>query len=453
MAEAISGLRLQPLMLTASNIVIAHEVLIRLKSRQEPGAFFARQTASDTLALFLWQAEVMLNRSGTWFLNLPVKVLCDPLLIKPLLFFTHQNRLAIEIQDPENAVTLDNESHHFLKVNIHQLRKNGWMVWLDDWTLSVHDYYMKADIVFDGIKLDRSLITSPYLKRLINVARQLAPFILAEGIENEKLREHACFSAADIGQGFLWPEKAVDIKPDQPINKYLNKWLPQSENNCYSDVKVYCSLSDRYFTEGLIALMKQALHHVDPRKRHRICEVDEVHQADIYLSECMPGEKPFDFPGRCRSWNANIADLRCYHIRIVRDNALPSWVACSPDAAVINRKGCKDDAQKGLELVLKQLLRPWENPVYRCETKCSSCYVNHLSAREQETVIRFGTGQTVAVMAQEMGCSPKTVSVYKRRAMFKLRLLRNRDFIIYTQRVAEHRGTLLMQKIKTHRDR
>ncbi len=434
-AEIVAGIRLQPLMLAANNLLVAHEVLISLADRQNPERFFSRLTSDDTLAIFFWQAETVLQRSGTYFLNLPVSVLCDPHAIEPLLAFAHENRLVIELQDPENALTLDEKSKQNLIWNIWRLRKYGWMIWLDDWKASFHRFYRDAGIVFDGIKLDRSLASSRQLARLIKMARQLALFVLVEGIETEALLEHAVLSGADLGQGFLWPESGIKNMPKTPLTQYVDKYCSGSKKPACIYIDVCCSVPDHYLKIGLIGLMEKALAGLADNHIWRIRETQERTQADIIISECQPGEVPYS--EACYNENTPlIAETKCT-LRIVRDAPIQKWVACSRNAAVLYRKANMDTTIKGMASLLRCFLHPREKYSPACNDRCTYCTSYRLSLREREALMRFGLGQTVSLMAQNMQCSPKTISGYKRRLMTKLRLFRHNEFYSYAQRVAD----------------
>ncbi|PNF13469.1 hypothetical protein A6J71_00050 [Enterobacter cancerogenus] len=228
--DAIEGIRLQPLMLMSKNTCVAHEALVLLNDSTTPERFFKHLSSDEILAIFFWQAEMLLQRSGTFFLNLSLSVLCNSLLIKPLLSFAHQNRLVIELQDPEKISLLNDNSIHRLVDNIKRLRENGWAVWLDDWEESFHEYFINIGCVFDGVKIDRSVITSPRLDCLIKLARHLAPFVLVEGLETTRLRDYALLCKADLGQGFLWPEIKLNLLPKPYLSYYLDKYkMPVTE--------------------------------------------------------------------------------------------------------------------------------------------------------------------------------------------------------------------------------
>ncbi|GEM_PF-209945 len=451
--EMISGIRLQPLMLTSTHIVVAHEVLICLNGQETNEHFFSRLPAKDKLAIFFWQAEMVLQRHGTFFLNLPVSILCDSVAMESLYSFTHENRLVIELQDPEKALLLDKKSQHDLLWNIKQLRKNGWMVWLDDWKVSLHNYFINSGIVFDGVKIDRSVISSRNLGSLVKLARQLAPFILVEGIETAPLLEYATFSGADLGQGYLWPEKRMDVSPVLPLKQYLDKWLEAVKNPQAIVIDVCCNVEDPYFSKGLISLMEQILKKIMHNRRYCIRVTPEAAHADIILYECMPGELPFPYPGTCQNEGIPLIKQSGCQIRIVSDKPVLPWIYCTASAAVLYRYARLEETSEGLERLLSVFLRPWESRKYAVTRKCTYCMNDRLSKRERETLIRIGSGQSVSFMAQEMGCSPKTVSGYKRRIMTKLHLLRHNEFNSYARRLAakklnSEKGTSIEKSIK-----
>ena len=57
-----------------------------------------------------------------------------------------------------------------------------------------------------------------------------------------------------------------------------------------------------------------------------------------------------------------------------------------------------------------------------------------LSERELQTVLKIASGKKLSEIAEEMTLSPKTVSVYRARALEKLKLTTNADITMYAIR-------------------
>ena len=57
-----------------------------------------------------------------------------------------------------------------------------------------------------------------------------------------------------------------------------------------------------------------------------------------------------------------------------------------------------------------------------------------LSERELQTVLKIASGKRLSEIAEEMTLSPKTVSVYRARALEKLKLSTNADITMYAIR-------------------
>ena len=57
-----------------------------------------------------------------------------------------------------------------------------------------------------------------------------------------------------------------------------------------------------------------------------------------------------------------------------------------------------------------------------------------LSERELQTVLKIASGKKLSEIAEEMTLSPKTVSVYRARALEKLKLSTNADITMYAIR-------------------
>ena len=83
--------------------VFAHEVLVEIRNVNLE-VLFASLPSRSALQIFFWQANTLLQipaRDGYW-LNLPAEHLLDERAIRLLLALRHQQRLTIEIQDPDH---------------------------------------------------------------------------------------------------------------------------------------------------------------------------------------------------------------------------------------------------------------------------------------------------------------------------------------------------------------
>jgi DNA-binding NarL/FixJ family response regulator len=69
--------------------------------------------------------------------------------------------------------------------------------------------------------------------------------------------------------------------------------------------------------------------------------------------------------------------------------------------------------------------------VQRLVTPQSSLPHERLSEREQQTLVMIASGRKLSEIAEELGLSPKTVSVYRARLLEKMKLSSNAELTHY----------------------
>jgi EAL domain-containing protein (putative c-di-GMP-specific phosphodiesterase class I) len=210
--SSINGIRLQPLINLKNGKNIAWEVLSWLKG-SDAERWFSTLSAESHLAIFCWQVDEVIKYNKNFWLNLPVKVLSNPGFISHILSICHQNRLTIEVQDPENIVFLDQVEVLQFKNGIQLLRRAGWPVWLDDVTSEIVNKLPSIIMEVDGIKINRNeLKNERKFRAFVQNATVYSSNLLAEGIEDEKTLEKIIKHGIVHGQGFLWPETKIELK-------------------------------------------------------------------------------------------------------------------------------------------------------------------------------------------------------------------------------------------------
>lgn len=214
--HGIEGIRLQPMVDLKSGKQQGCEVLSLLAPPMSYEDFFQTLPPEASLVLFFRQLDTLkqLNEPGPFFLNLPVRVLSDPDCIRRLrrVRTCYHRNLVIELQDPEELLSMDDCQKNTVKEQMQKLRTKGWSIWLDDLTPDIWGGIKNNGFWFDGVKTDWREMTRRTLPNLVKQARQLGRKILVEGVETEKDLIRASASGAELGQGFLWPDKLIPFK-------------------------------------------------------------------------------------------------------------------------------------------------------------------------------------------------------------------------------------------------
>ncbi|MFS3191060.1 EAL domain-containing protein [Klebsiella pneumoniae] len=429
----IKGLRLQPLKDLRTGDTFAWEVLSWLDN-QDAETWFSSLSAESHMAIFCWQATEVLKSNGNYWLNLPVKVLTNPLFIDVISFLRHQNRLTLEIQDPNNIMSLDPLEKLKFQRGVRKLRKSGWHVWLDDVASDIAQELSVINVAVDGIKIDRNELVSSYgFTCLVYEAKKLTKFILAEGIENEKQLVAVTKEGVIYGQGFLWPEKKIAIcLPDSCIN-HAKHWFDIKEQLKQNQVSIYINTSNAYIRQGIEYLLwdfiKTSLYK-DNAPLIVLC--DQPTQADIIVNEHIPGDLPFE----CISTKAGVILRKQYVISLYKDAEHKAKMRCPG----IGSSLCYDDKVStywsSLKHSIERILKTewYEHAV--SSSICRLCRKRQLTIREKEIIYMMAKGQTIQSIAVQYGCSRKVIGAHKRALMRKLHIINNMDFYRFLKRIA-----------------
>lgn len=216
-ANIINGLRLQPIVDLKSGEVIAHEVLSRLADGISAEKFFCQLSALEHLQIFMWQCNRVLTSDlkGHFHINLPVLALLDSECVITLFLLDHQDRITIEIQDPETLTSLTTEERVLFVTNLEYLMPVGWSIWIDDITEWCVKEVAALKLNFRGFKIDYRTMhaarsCSHSLNKIVNHLRKLSRVIVAEGIETTADKELAMNDGIEFGQGYFWEEKFIE---------------------------------------------------------------------------------------------------------------------------------------------------------------------------------------------------------------------------------------------------
>lgn len=434
--DNITGLRFQPLVELKTGRIIAHEVLVEVKT-VSPEDFFTALTPEYTLALFFWQAKEILRShySERFWLNLPVAVFLDPQAITRLCSFQHQYRLTLEIQDPENVVTLDTFQRKSLSAALQQLKNAGWQVWLDDLSSATEMDISLLCLPVDGVKIDRlEMQHHDRLKKLIAAAKNdFSSPVLVEGIESKSDVKRLIDYGARYGQGFLWPELKTPVVIPRRVAEQAEEWRIEAMLLNSDKLKIAICCVNSWFKEGIMQLISTLLY--DPFKSNvwsKVSLVEQDDDADIVFRYCLPGQLPFD----CQRFHNDAA----YQARILRkryvilhDGLQPHmYCRCPVVATTLSSKNSLEQMQNKLMNLLNATagrLNP--TPPSLFTGFCRACQKRALTTRESEAVISLGKGNDTSSVARQMGCTIKNVSFYKRSVMEKLNLSTNLEFMQY----------------------
>lgn len=221
MWSCIEGFRLQPFIDLKTGEHTGQEVLSILSTGVEPEHFFRTFAPEVCLLQFFDQMDIVWQMKMTTpcFLNLPVRVLAEPKCLR-LLTQTqvcYRRNVVIEVQDPAALVIAEDRLKEAVMGGVDTLRHYGWQVWLDDLTYDVCRVLSRTGMLFDGVKIDhKEMRRHKSLNLLVQKAKKLVAYqeenVLIEGIETENDLVRARNSGANLGQGFLWPEKRMPFR-------------------------------------------------------------------------------------------------------------------------------------------------------------------------------------------------------------------------------------------------
>lgn len=432
--SVIKGLRLQPLKDLRTGETFAWEVLSWLDN-QDAETWFSSLSAESHMAIFCWQVTEVLKSDGNFWLNLPVKVLSNPQFIDYISCLRHQNRLVLEIQDPNNITLLDPLEKLTFQTGVHKLQESGWPVWLDDVTFNIAEELPVINIAIDGIKIDRNELISSYgYSCLVQKAKEFTDFILSEGIENEKQLDAVTKEKIIYGQGFLWPEKKIAIRlPESCINQ-VKHWLGAKEQFKQNQVFVYINTDNSYIRQGIEYLLWEFIKTSqcnDSALFVVLC--DQAIHADIIVNEHIPGDLPLE----CILSKAGIVRRKQYVISLYKDPVHKPKICCPGIGASL----CYDDKVATFWYYLKHSIkRILQTKCYKHTvgsfSVCHSCRRRQLTKREKEIVYMMAKGQTTQSIAAQYGCTSKVVGAHKRALMRKLHIINNMDFYRFLKRIA-----------------
>lgn len=441
--SAIKGLRLQPLINIKTGNAIAYEVLSWMKI-QDIETWFINLAPELHLAIFNWQVSEVLKRTGTFWLNLPVKVLCSPKLVNSLLLLSHQNRIVIEVQDSGNISILNGlEKLHFI-AGVNLLRRAGWSVWLDDVTSEIARELPGFNVAVDGIKIDRKeLLNRESLGRLINDLSFINEKLLIEGIENKEQLDYVSRLNINYAQGFLWKEEKIPLTIPHDFESLAKYWFDNRLKNEINQTKIYIRTNDNYVAQGICYLLWE-ISSTDYQlgKLSSITICNKAEHADLIVNEYQPGDVYFKCELTSLGCFSLLKKIRTY-IYVYKSSKYRLQIRCPGNIYSL----CFDDKLSAYRNIIKESLS--DKPLIYNKTDyknyfsaCRLCHNRKLTKREKEIADMMANGLSSQKIANHFGCTRKVVGAHKRALMRKLNILSNFDYCVFLNKIANRNKPL-----------
>ena len=213
--QSPAGIKLQPIVELKTGSIIGYEVLSYFTEDVDSEYYFQHAPENILISIFNQQVkQVASNPAGYhYFVNLSVRDLLGSELENKIQISPEQ-KLVIELQDPENLVGLNDVDKAQLVNNLERLRERHIAVWLDDLDEPLLSTVCELNFCFDGIKIDkyafwRTQFSPLELNQLVKRCYQITSNVLIEGIETLQHRDIAARSGASHLQGYLWPETII----------------------------------------------------------------------------------------------------------------------------------------------------------------------------------------------------------------------------------------------------
>ena len=433
--DEIRGLRFQPIVKLEGRKAIGWEILIWLRN-EDPEVWFSSLSIEAYMAIFLWQTQVALRCDGFFWINLPVKVLSDPFCISQICKVSHNQKLILEVQDPENLLKLDFLSYKFFSTGLHALRQYGWKVWLDDVKFDFVEKLTSLNIAVDGVKIDKSEIKKPLqIRNLISKSRELTNHIIVEGIESQESFLCALELDVPLGQGFLWNEKKVPMFA--PF-----RHVPDIRQECKNEkditYNIYIDCENEYLKSGISYILWELIRNSNNRiARNNVVIVEQEKRANIIFSEMKSGETPVD----CSHFKSVHSYYPSKHpVRIViSDYSNVQDILCCPD--VMFTLGCKDDISKYIKAINESMSlvksRQEKSERVNNSIRCHHCLRNKVTTRERDIINLMAEGESLDSITKKYGCTQKVVGAHKRAFMRKVGIKNKVELYSYLYRISD----------------
>lgn len=438
--DQVMGLRFQPVVNLCSEVTEGWEILTWLRD-EDPEVWFPSLSVKTSMAIFMWQLNEAIKNEGLFWLNLPVKVLINPLCIAEICKLDHYRKIIIEIQDPENIFTQDFIGQQSLASGIHVLREAGWQVWLDDITEELSKKLTDYVIPVDGIKIDKAEINKKdEFKELINRVKITSEYMIVEGIETYAHYLRARNQGAQLGQGFLWAERKVRMAiPDYYLSDIKSF---RSQPSQFSSCNIFLDCDNQYLKEGLHFLLWELVKSTRDECRDKpVRLVTDEKNASIIISQKKTGETPVDCSAYINGFNnRQMSQIR---ILICKENERYQESRCPGIHFALDINDEIHVFRKAISKAIAQIRGTVPLPEVRplC-VRCRLCLRYRLTQREKEIIDLMADGQSLDTIAQKYGCARKVIGGHKRAFMRKLAIRNNIELYLYLYRLSDVSTTM-----------
>lgn len=418
----VSGLRFQPIVSLNTGEVIAQEVLSAVSG--DPESFFSSLPEELHLAIFLWQLGEINHLPDIFWFNLPIAVFSEPYLVSELIASgSAKNNISIELQDPQNIQYLNPLEFNRLRSGIRRLQQHGWNIILDDLTSDCAPYLNSQDFQFAAVKFDCSALRgNPELEKQVQNARNLASLIVLEGIETADDLKTAKSCHADVGQGFLWPERKVKCYVPETTARQALLWSQRLDIIRKQRVTINTTISNTYFRLGVIHL----LCDIDMTEPDGMISFANIpHKTDLNIIFSDPGPICLSCQRYLDRWSNKPVTFTMAFI----DQQKQTLNELSCINHVVPMQQPVGTIHHSLSSSIHSLYRKKYDNVGAPRSSCTQCRIHSLTTNERDVMHLTGSGCTPSVIATRLGYSVKVVSKHRRSAMRKLGLARSTDFI------------------------
>ena len=211
--NAIRGIRFQPIYSVAEKVINAWEILTLLQPGINHERYFISQSDRSCLNILCWQLQIiyrMKNRKR-YYLNVPARLLCFSMVVEQLLPWLREG-IVLEVQDPHGFILLSDAERQAFYAHARMIKSMGAELWLDDVLLEQFSDLKAELVLFDGVKIDKSVLQDPSsLNQLIASCTRHVKSVLVEGVENSQHFNIAEEGGSHFLQGFMWPEEQFFI--------------------------------------------------------------------------------------------------------------------------------------------------------------------------------------------------------------------------------------------------
>ncbi len=213
------------------------EALLRFKSSNGnitgPTFIDKLENAGYSYILDLWVIDRLYDDLRFWdrenfhpniSINLSPETICNQRIIIKLIQRLKNANIEVEILER----TFVNKSSDFLK-NIVYLRKNGFLVSIDDFGTGFSSLQYLHNLPVDIIKLDKAMLKNIVNRRgrvlyehIANICKSLGYTIVSEGVEEKEEIEFVKSIGIDIVQGFYY-SRAIEYDKIKAYHDNFNK--------------------------------------------------------------------------------------------------------------------------------------------------------------------------------------------------------------------------------------